>query len=134
MSLAEDRDSKALRTRRHNPEHLNFNVLNTISGVALSQYIKLSLPFCCVMGTEIYWLGYGLDNRGSIPYWVGKGFSLLATGFRPVMGHAQPPIQWKLGVKRPGRATDHSPPSSTAVRNAWSSTSTLSYAFMSWCL
>jgi len=37
----------------------------------------------------------------------------------------QPPIHWIagalfLGVKRPGREADHSPPSSDEVNNAWS--------------
>jgi hypothetical protein len=48
-----------------------------------------------------------------------KGFSLSATASRT----AQPPIQWvpgnpSLGVKRPGREADHSPPSSAGVNNA----------------
>jgi hypothetical protein len=38
-----------------------------------------------------------------------------------------------LGVKRPGREADHSPPSSSEVKNAWNYTSTLQYAFMAWC-
>jgi hypothetical protein len=42
------------------------------------------------------------------------------TGLRPT----QPPIQWvpgapSLGVKRPGRGADHSPPSSAEVKNVW---------------
>jgi hypothetical protein len=45
------------------------------------------------------------------------------------LGPTQPPIQWvpgalSLGVKRPGREADHSPPSSAEVKNAWSYTST----------
>jgi hypothetical protein len=36
-------------------------------------------------------------------------------------------------VKRPGREADQSPPSSAKVKNAWSYTSTLQYALMSWC-
>jgi hypothetical protein len=41
----------------------------------------------------------------------------------------QQPIQWvpealSLGVKRPGREADHSPPSSAEVKNAWSYIST----------
>jgi hypothetical protein len=41
---------------------------------------------------------------------------------------AHPPIQWvsgtlSLGVKRPGREPDHSPPSSAEVKNACSYTS-----------
>jgi hypothetical protein len=43
-------------------------------------------------------------------------------------GPTQPPIQWvpgtlSLGVKRPRREADHSPPSSAKVKNAWSYTS-----------
>jgi hypothetical protein len=42
----------------------------------------------------------------------------------------QPPIQWvqgalSLGVRRPGREADHTPPSSADVKNVWSYTSTL---------
>jgi hypothetical protein len=49
---------------------------------------------------------------------------------RPALGPTQPPIQLipaavSLGVKRLGREADHSPPSSTEVKNAWSYTSTL---------
>jgi hypothetical protein len=36
------------------------------------------------------------------------------------------------GVKRPGRETDHSPPSSAEVKNEWSHISTSQYAFMAW--
>jgi hypothetical protein len=39
-----------------------------------------------------------------------------------------------VGVKRPGREADHSPPSSVEVKNAWSYTSTPQYIFMAWCL
>jgi len=50
----------------------------------------------------------------------------------------RPPIQWvpgvlAAGVKRPGRESDHSPQSSAELKNAWSYTSTLQYAFMAWC-
>jgi len=34
------------------------------------------------------------------------------------------------GVKRLGRETDHSPPTSAEVKNAWSHTSTPQYVFM----
>jgi len=51
----------------------------------------------------------------------------------------QPPIQWvsgvlPLGVKRPGRAAEHSSSSSAKVKNAWSYASTHPYVFMVWCL
>jgi hypothetical protein len=39
-----------------------------------------------------------------------------------------------LGVKRPRREADHSPPSSAEVKNAWSYTSTPPYVFIAWCL
>jgi hypothetical protein len=65
--------------------------------------------------------GYGLQyGWGSDPY-RGKSF-LFPTRSRPALGPAQPPIQWvpeaiSLGVKRPGREPDHSPPSSAEVKN-----------------
>jgi hypothetical protein len=45
----------------------------------------------------------------------------LFTASRPALGPTHPPIQWvpgalSLGVKRPDRETDHSPPSSAEVR------------------
>jgi hypothetical protein len=54
---------------------------------------------------------------------------LSTTASRPVLGPTQPPIQWvpgvlSLGVKRPGRETDHLPPSSAEIKNVWSFTST----------
>jgi hypothetical protein len=49
------------------------------------------------------------------------GNFLLDTVSRPILGPAQPTTQWvpwclSLGVKRPGREADHSPPSSTEAR------------------
>jgi hypothetical protein len=41
---------------------------------------------------------------------------------------------FSLGIKRPGREADHSLPSSSQVKNAWSYTSTPQYVFMAWCL
>jgi hypothetical protein len=44
------------------------------------------------------------------------------------MGPNHPPIKWGVGsssgVKRSGREVDHSPPSSTDVKNEWGYTST----------
>jgi hypothetical protein len=39
-----------------------------------------------------------------------------------------------LGVKRPGREADQSPPSSAEVKNARGYTSTPQHVFMAWCL
>jgi hypothetical protein len=66
--------------------------------------------------------GYGLDDRG---LWFGSrrelGIFLFTTVPRTALGPIQPPIQWvpgalSLGVKRPGREADHSPPSSAEVK------------------
>jgi hypothetical protein len=58
------------------------------------------------------------------------GLNLFSTASRPDLGSAQPPIHWvqgtlTVGLKRSGSEADHSPPSSTEVRNVWSYTFTL---------
>jgi hypothetical protein len=74
----------------------------------------------------------GFDSQREV------GIFLFTTASRTALGPTQPPIQWvsgalSLGVKRPGREADHSPPSSTEVKNAWNYISTPQYAFMAWC-
>jgi hypothetical protein len=69
----------------------------------------------------------------------GLGIFLFTTASRTAQRPTQPPIQWvpgplSLEVKRSGRESDHSPPSSAEVKNAWSYTSTSQYVFMAWCL
>jgi hypothetical protein len=49
------------------------------------------------------------------------GIFLFTTASRTVLGPTQPPIQWvpgalSLGVKRPEREDDHSPPPSAEVK------------------
>jgi hypothetical protein len=67
-------------------------------------------------------LGYRLDDRGSrVRFPAGVGIFLFTIESRTVLGPTQNPIQWvpgalSLGVKRPGRKADHSPPSSAAVK------------------
>jgi len=57
---------------------------------------------------------YGLDSPGSNP-----GGDKIFRPSRPALGPTQPPVKWVrafLGGKvRPGRAADHSHPSSAAV-------------------
>jgi hypothetical protein len=78
---------------------------------------------------EVYWAtGWKIGVLGFDSWW-GLGIFLFTTMSRLALGLTQPPIQWvsgeiSLGVKRPGREADHSPPSSAEVRNAWSYTST----------
>jgi hypothetical protein len=75
-------------------------------------------------------LGYGLDDRG-FESRQELGIFLLTTVSGPALGPTQSPNQWvpgalSLGVKQTGREADHSPPSCTEVKNAWSCTSNLS--------
>jgi hypothetical protein len=55
------------------------------------------------------------------PLELSHGIFLLTTASRTALGLTQPPIQWvagalSLGVKRPGREDDSSPPSSAEVK------------------
>jgi len=57
---------------------------------------------------------YGLDGPGSNP-----GGDEIFHPSRTALGPTQPPVQWvpclSWGKVRPGRAADHSPPSSAAI-------------------
>jgi hypothetical protein len=49
------------------------------------------------------------------------GIFLFTTASKPALGPTQPPIQWvpgalSLGIKRPGRYANHSPPSSAEIK------------------
>jgi hypothetical protein len=77
-----------------------------------------------------------LDDRGSIR---ARGKCSFSPPLRPDRFWTQPPIKWVPGallprVKWAGREADHSSPSSTEVKNAWSYISTPPHAFMAWCL
>jgi hypothetical protein len=79
-------------------------------------------------------LGYGLDDRG-FESRQGLGICLFTTASRPALGPRRLPIQWVagalyLGIKRPGREPDQTPPSSAEFKNAWRYTSTPQYVFM----
>jgi hypothetical protein len=83
------------------------------------------------MGWTIGVLGF--DSQRGLEIFL---FTIAA---RTALGSTQPPIQWvpgglSLGIKWPDHESDHSPPSSVQVKNAWSYTSTPQYAFMAWCL
>lgn len=76
-----------------------------------------------------------LWNRGLIPY---SRTECSLHRFTPAVGSPQPPIQRLLGglypgLKRPGRQSNQSPPSSVKVKNAWRYTST-PCVFMAWCV
>jgi hypothetical protein len=71
------------------------------------------LVWCWAAGWTIGVLGFDSQQ--------GLGIFLFTAASRVVLGPTQPPIQGvsgalSLGVKRPGRETDHSPPSSAKVK------------------
>jgi hypothetical protein len=73
------------------------------------------------MGVLRYYQDKNISSRSNIPS------QFLIT--KNITFSIQPPIQWipgapALEVKRPGRESDHAPPSSAEVKNAWSYTST----------
>jgi hypothetical protein len=80
--------------------------------------------------------GYGLDDRGvGVPSPGRVKNILFSTSSIPALGSTQPPIQRVpvalfLGVKRPEREADHSPPISAEVNKMWMYTSTPPHALM----
>jgi hypothetical protein len=76
----------------------------------------------CRDSSDCIALGYGLDDRGSrVRFPAGMGIFLFATASTRALGLTQPPNQWVsrplfLGIKRPGYKADHSPLSSTEVK------------------
>jgi hypothetical protein len=109
------------------PGIINMSAVNSLPGpttFCLGYYYK----YLKTVARSGLALDYGLDGR-----WFESrqklGIFLFTTVSRPTLGPTQPPIQWipgalSLGVKRPGREANHSPPSSAEVKNAWSCTST----------
>jgi hypothetical protein len=72
------------------------------------------------------WLRAGRPRGRSSSPGGGKNF-LFSTYPRPVVGPTQARIQWVSGVKRQGRAADHSSPTSAEVKKTWIYTSTPPY-------
>jgi hypothetical protein len=67
---------------------------------------------------------YGLDDR-RVGVRVPVGSRIFSVPDRPAaLRFTEPPNQWvqgalSLGVKRPGRGVDHSPPTSAEVKKMW---------------
>jgi hypothetical protein len=64
-----------------------------------------------------------IHNNPSVPIYTTHSISsfVFTSASRTALGPTQPPIQWEpatlsLGVKRPGREADHSPPSSAEAK------------------
>jgi hypothetical protein len=69
--------------------------------------------------------GLRAGQLGFYDSWQALGIFLFATVFTPGLGRNQPPIQWVpgapfVGLKRPGREAEHSPPFSAEFKSAWS--------------
>jgi len=79
--------------------------------------------FCC------HYAYYNLTSAGDrnlyLRYCVWGPHNLLSNGYQGL-------FPWV--IKRSWREADHSPPSSSEVKNAWSCTSTPHYVFMAWYL
>jgi hypothetical protein len=79
--------------------------------------------------------GYGLDDRG-VGVRAPVGSRIFSSPLRPDRLWSPPNLLSNgyrgsfTGVKRQGRAADHSPPTSIEVKKMWIYTSTLPYAFM----
>jgi hypothetical protein len=85
-----------------------------------SSFILLHLPINYLIKPVGIATGYGIDGRGLIPLRDKRFFS---TPYRPDQlgaysaSYPMSPGSSFFGVKRPGRETDHSPPSSAEVKN-----------------
>jgi hypothetical protein len=100
-----------------------------------SQYFNLllQLPCLCSWNSVVRsqysdWLLAGRPRGRSLSPGEVKNF-YFSKSSRLALGSAQIPIQWvpgafSLGVKRPGREVDHSPPTSADVKKMWIYTST----------
>jgi len=77
-------------------------------------YIYMCVCVCGPVNSVGIAIDYGLDGSGSNP-----GRDEIFRSSRPALGPTQPPVKWVPGLYRdkvwPGRAADHSPPSSAAV-------------------
>jgi hypothetical protein len=100
-------------------------------------YLLLNLSRDSAVGIAT---GYELDDRGVRVSSPGSGKNFLfCISSRQVLWPTQPYIQrveraLSLGVKRPGREADHSPPTSAEVTKTWVYTATPLYLFMAQCL
>jgi len=98
------------------PEEKNITFLefNNKNVVARKQIICVCVCVCVPGSSVGIANGYGLNGSGSNP-----GGDENFRPSRPALGPTQPPVQWvprlSRGTVRPGRAADHSPPSSAAV-------------------
>jgi hypothetical protein len=117
-------------TQRHNPEDRELNQLCHECLLIERNHTYKSKISRCFVGSHIeihfgntdssYSAGL-LGGRSGFDSRTGLGIFLFTTTSGMVLGSTQPPIQWasgafSLGVKWPGRESDHSLPSSAEVK------------------
>jgi hypothetical protein len=103
----------------------------------MQRHSRVSKSICRGIGSRDSAVGiattYELNDRGvGVPSPGRVKNFLVSTSFRPTLGPTQPHIEWvpgtfTLGVKRPGREADHSPPTSVEVKKTWVYISTSPY-------
>jgi hypothetical protein len=95
----------------------NHRIIQPVAPHYTTELFRFFSTLCKVKALGYGWaIGVlGFDSRR------GLGTFLFTTASRTALGLTQPPIQWiagalSLGVKRPGREADHSPPSRAEVK------------------
>jgi len=98
---------------------VHYKVNFILIGVTYFEFINTTVStfiyIACGPGSSVgIAMNYGLDGPGS-----NAGGDEIFHPSRPALGPTQPPVQsvpgLSRGKERPGRAADHSPPSSAAV-------------------
>jgi hypothetical protein len=131
-AAGERRDGDTMTALAHKDVEIHtFGTQVKLTYVFPFYFLYLYVLFCFLLPT-----GYGLDVRGvgvRVPVWS----RIFSSSCRPdcPLGSTHPPIKWvpgtlSPGVKRRGRETDHSPPTSAEVKKMWIYISTPPYAFM----
>jgi hypothetical protein len=125
---------------KYSPQHLFSNTINLCSSLSVRDQVsnpyrttgKIMILYILILNSRDSSVGIvtklgagrsGSDSRQSL------GIFLFATASRLDLWPTQPPTQWVAGalspgVKQTGCEADHSPPSSSEVKNAWSYTAT----------
>jgi hypothetical protein len=103
----------------------------------ISYYVPTLIP---VNDREPRWRSRYSDwlRAGQPRVRVPVGSRIFTSPHTPALGPTQPTIHWipeilTPGVKRQGRETDRSPPTSADVRKTWIYSSTPPYVFMAQC-